>query len=81
MFLQRDCSDPDADVSFFKVFGVLFSGVTGIMAGANMSGELVRMGSSINDVTFGLFSQKIGHAAPLLNLIIIWTQASIANTE
>lgn len=68
MDFKKDCSDPTDEVTFFKVFGVLFSGITGILAGANMSGELKNPGKAIPRGSLAALAFTFGWFALLLSL-------------
>ena len=77
MDFKQDCSDANVDVTFFKVFGVLFSGITGILAGANMSGELKNPGKAIPRGSLSALAFTFGWFALLMSLTALTCERAL----
>ena len=73
---EQDCSDSSMPINFYTVFGVLFSSVTGIMAGANLSGELAHPGKSISRGTLA----ALFFTFSIYNVMVVGTAATTEKT-
>ena len=73
---KQDCSDSSMPINFYTVFGVLFSSVTGIMAGANLSGELAHPGKSISRGTLA----ALFFTFSIYNVMVVGTAATTEKT-